>query len=107
MSAQEQLLHAPIRSLADVQLTLRGARERVRTGELPEVAAGATDHPQHRAIERNLEDSSRVCRFPYEEHLSGPGRDAQRIGCSDRLLETFAGGCRTVDGSGRGIRWHI
>ena len=85
MSAQEQLLHPPIRSLADVQLTLRRARERVRTGELSQVASRATDHPQHGAVERNLEDSSRVCRFPHEEHLSGPGRNAERIGCADRL----------------------
>ena len=107
LSAQEQLLHPPIRSLADVQLTLRGARERVRTGELSQVASRATDHPQHGAIEGNLEDSSRVGRFPHEEHLHGPGCNAERIGCADRLLETFAGGCRTVDRAGRGIGWHI
>src|SRR6185503_18724394 len=106
-SAQDQLLHPPIRSLADVQLTLGGARERVCAGELSEVASRATDHPQHGAVERNLEDSSRVCRFPNEEHLSGPGRHAERIGCSDRLLETLARGRRAVDGARRGIRWHI
>jgi hypothetical protein len=42
-SAQEQLLHAPTRRLGDVQLTLGRARERVRTGELAEVAAGTID----------------------------------------------------------------
>src|SRR4030095_14283557 len=102
-----QLLHPPVRRLGDVQLTLRGTGERVRTGKLPEVAAGATDYPQHRAVERNLEDASRVRRFPHEEHLRGTGSHAERIGRSDRLLETLAGGRRAVDGARRGIGWHI
>ena len=77
-SAQQHLLHPPIRRLGDVQLTLRATRERVRTGALPEVAAGATDHPEDGAVERNLEDSSWVRRFAHDEHLPGTGRGKRK-----------------------------
>ena len=52
---EEELLHAPVRGLGDVDLGLRTARELVRAGELAEVSTGTADHTQHLALERHFE----------------------------------------------------
>ena len=57
---QQQLLHAPVRRLADVELALRRAGECMRAGEFPEVSPCAAEDTEHRAVECHLEYASRV-----------------------------------------------
>src|SRR5262245_23379049 len=88
---QQELLHPPIRSLAHVELSLRRTRKRMRAGKLPEVAPRPSDDTEHRAVERYLEDASRISRLADEQHLRRARRDAHRVRRADRTPERFAG----------------
>src|SRR6185503_17053228 len=81
---------------------LRRAGERVRAGELPKVSPRPADDAEHLAVERYLEDASRIRGLADEQHLRRAGRDAHRVRRADRALERFAGRCRAIDGTRRG-----
>src|SRR4051794_3896296 len=86
---QQEFLHAPIRSLAHVELPLRRARKRVRAGELPEVAPRPADDTEHATVERYLEDASRIRGLADEQHLRRARRDAHRVRRADHSPERF------------------
>src|SRR6185369_15796091 len=98
---QQELLHPPIRSLRHVELPLRRTRERVRAGELPEISPRPADDAEHRAVERYLEDASRIRRLADEQHLRRAWRDAYRVRRTDHAPERLAGRCRAVHGTRR------
>ena len=74
---QQQLLHAPVQQLGDVQHVLRRAGDLVDPAELLELAARRADHAEHLAVERQLVDAARDrrrrCRAP------GSGRGVMQI----------------------------
>ena len=65
---QDQLLHAPVQELADVEHVLRRAGDRVDPAELLQLLAGLAEHAEHLAVERQLVDAARArrrsCRAP-------------------------------------------
>ena len=87
---KDQLLDAPIGSLRGVHFVFRGASELVGSRELLKLAPRAADHPQHLAIERNLEDSAGEGALSHKKHLVRPRRDADRIGSPNHCGQTLA-----------------
>ena len=104
---EHQLLYPPIRRLGSVDFVLRGTRERMRTGELAEIASRPANHAQNLAIECHLEDATWVCRLPNEQHLMGTWRNADRVGSSDYLLEAITCRCSAIDRPRRRISRNI
>src|ERR1700722_19092117 len=56
---QNQLLHAPVQELGDIQHVLRRTRHRVNPAELLQLLAGLAEHAQHLAVEAELVDAAR------------------------------------------------
>src|SRR5690349_16098866 len=86
---------------------VRGAGERMSSGELAHTASRAADHAEYLALERDLEDSRRVCRFADEEDLVGTGRDTDRVRSSDYALEIFTGRCHAIDCARHWVGRHV
>src|SRR5262245_49834311 len=101
---QQELLHPPVLRLANVELAVRRTGERIGAGKLPEVAPRPSDDTEHRAVERYLEDTSRIRRLADEHHLRRARRDAHRVRRADRARERFARRRNAVDGTRRRVR---
>ena len=56
---QPQLLYPPIGSFGYIDLVIGRTGERMRAGELAEIAPGPANHTQNFAIERDFEDAPR------------------------------------------------
>src|SRR5262245_5880343 len=78
LRAQEQFLHPPVGRLGHVDLVLRRAGDLMAARELLEGAAGLSDHAQHLAFERHLEQPSREGRFADKHDLVRARRNADR-----------------------------
>src|SRR5438552_18781742 len=106
---EQQLLHAPVRGLGDVDFILRRAGELVAAGKFLEVASRPADHAQHLALERQLEDAAGEGRLAEKEHLVRvcAGRNAERVRRADRLRQPRASRGVAVGGDGARLRRHI
>src|ERR1700680_685569 len=79
----------------------------MRAGELPQIASRTADHAQHLAIERHFENPPRESGFADEQHLSGTGRDAERIGRADHAGKRGPGWRSAIDSAARRIRRNV
>src|SRR5207245_2137160 len=107
LRVQDQFLHAPIGSLGRVYFVFRRAGKRVSAGKLPKIASGASDHPKHFAVERNLEDAPRKGTFSNKKDLIGSRRNADGIRLPNDRGQARAGGGGAIDGAGFRIRRHV
>src|SRR6266446_2107967 len=88
---QDQLLHAPVEQLGDVQQVFRRAGDFVDLAELLELFSGLPEYAEHLAFQAELVDPARVG-VGREQHLVGPRRDAQRPGRTRRHGQRAARG---------------
>src|SRR5438094_555240 len=88
---QDQLLHAPVEQRGDVEQVFRRAGDFVDPAELLELFPGLAEHAEQLALQAELVDPPRVG-VGCEQHLIGPGRDAQRPGRTRRHGQRAARG---------------
>src|SRR5581483_132850 len=74
---QDELLHAPVQHLGDVELVFRGAGHFVYPAELLELLAGFPEYAEDLAVERQLIDAAGK-RVGAVKHLPLTRRDADR-----------------------------
>src|SRR5215831_9928790 len=75
--AQEELLHAPVQDLGDVDLVLRGTGDLVNPSELLGLLARAAEIAQHLALQAELVHAPGIG-IGAVEHLVRSWRDAER-----------------------------
>src|SRR5271157_773608 len=76
---ENQLLDPPIQQFGDVQFGLRWARNFVDPTELLKLFARFSEYAQNLSLQAELVDPARIA-VGAEQHLIGPGRDANRPG---------------------------
>src|SRR5438876_1255677 len=88
---QDQLLHAPVEQLGDVEQVLGRAGDFVDPAKLLELFSRLAEYAEHLALKAELVDPPRVG-VGCEQHLVGPRRDAQRPGRTRRHGQRAARG---------------
>ena len=105
---ENQLLHAPIQKLADIEFVLRRAGDFVNPAELLELLAGAAEIAQHFAVQAELVDAARDRRPSCTGTDSGPGVMQMAQGAPGACVPvTFGPGLLPMAGTGVGRNGHV